>query len=102
MVVSNGDALTGVPDATTKLPAEFQIDYMKTATFTGVAPGRAADVGAGQPQPAGRDGGARRHRRRAQGSRDDAGGRGAGRGDHGRRGHRRSPAASGRGCSAAA
>jgi beta-glucanase (GH16 family) len=38
MVVSNGDALTGVPDASTKLPAEFEIDYMKTATFTGVAP----------------------------------------------------------------
>jgi beta-glucanase (GH16 family) len=38
MVVSNGDALTGVPDATTKLPAEFQIDYVRTATFTGVAP----------------------------------------------------------------
>ena len=38
MIVSNGDALTGVPDATTKLPAEFQIDYVKTATFTGVPP----------------------------------------------------------------
>jgi beta-glucanase (GH16 family) len=38
LVVSNGDALTGVPDATTKLPAEFEIDYVKTATFTGVAP----------------------------------------------------------------
>jgi beta-glucanase (GH16 family) len=38
LVVSNGDALTGLPDASTKLPAEFEIDYLKTATFTGVAP----------------------------------------------------------------
>jgi beta-glucanase (GH16 family) len=38
LVVSNGDALTGVPDAATKLPAEFEIDYVKTAAFTGVAP----------------------------------------------------------------
>ena len=38
LVVSNGDALTGVPDASTVLPAEFEIDYFKTASFTGVAP----------------------------------------------------------------
>lgn len=38
MVVSNGDALTGVPDATTTLPAEFQIDYVKVSSFTGVTP----------------------------------------------------------------
>ena len=38
LVVSNGDALTGLPDASTKLPAEFEIDYLKIAAFTGVAP----------------------------------------------------------------
>jgi hypothetical protein len=49
MVVSNGDALTGVPDATTKLPAEFEIDYVKTATYTGTPPAPKATV---QPAPA--------------------------------------------------
>lgn len=38
MVVSNGDALTGVPDAATRLPAEFQIDYVRIFSFTGVEP----------------------------------------------------------------
>lgn len=38
LVVSNGDALTGVPDASTKLPATFQIDRIKTFSFTGVQP----------------------------------------------------------------
>jgi beta-glucanase (GH16 family) len=38
LVVSNGDALTGVPDASTVLPAEFDIDYLKISTYTGVAP----------------------------------------------------------------
>ncbi len=38
VVVSNGDALTGVPGASTKLPATFQIDWIKSYTFTGVAP----------------------------------------------------------------
>jgi beta-glucanase (GH16 family) len=38
MVVSNGDALTGVPDANTKLPAGFQIDEVKVSSYTGVPP----------------------------------------------------------------
>jgi beta-glucanase (GH16 family) len=38
LVVSNGDALTGVPDASTKLPASFQIDRIKISSYTGVAP----------------------------------------------------------------
>ncbi len=38
MVVSNGDALTGVPDATTRLPASFQIDRVKVSSYTGVPP----------------------------------------------------------------
>jgi beta-glucanase (GH16 family) len=40
LVVSNGDDLTGVPDADTELPAEFQIDSVKVWTWTGVAPKR--------------------------------------------------------------
>ncbi len=44
LVVSNGDALTGVPDATTELPAQFQIDRVKVSSYTGVPPKvRAAD-----------------------------------------------------------
>jgi beta-glucanase (GH16 family) len=38
MVVSNGDTLTGVPDATTKLPASFAIDTVKVSSYTGVPP----------------------------------------------------------------
>jgi beta-glucanase (GH16 family) len=38
LVTSNGDALTGVPDAATKLPATFQIDRIKISSYTGVAP----------------------------------------------------------------
>jgi beta-glucanase (GH16 family) len=38
MVTSNGDALTGVPDASTKLPATFQIDSVKVSSYTGVPP----------------------------------------------------------------
>lgn len=38
LVVSNGDALTGVPDAATKLPARLQIDRIKISSYTGVAP----------------------------------------------------------------
>jgi beta-glucanase (GH16 family) len=62
LVVSNGDALTGVPDAATKLPAEFEIDYLKTATFTGVAPvarattppvSRSRPVASASPAPTG-------------------------------------------------
>jgi beta-glucanase (GH16 family) len=36
MVVSNGDKLTGVPDASTPLPATFRIDSVKISSFTGV------------------------------------------------------------------
>jgi hypothetical protein len=38
LVVSNGDALTGVPDADTKLPARLQIDRIKISSYTGVPP----------------------------------------------------------------
>jgi hypothetical protein len=38
LVVSNGDPLTGVPDATTKLPAQVQIDRIKISTYTGIPP----------------------------------------------------------------
>jgi hypothetical protein len=38
LVVSNGDALTGVPDADTKLPAKLQIDRIKISSYTGVPP----------------------------------------------------------------
>jgi beta-glucanase (GH16 family) len=38
LVVSNGDQLTGVPDADTKLPAAFQIDRVKISAYTGVPP----------------------------------------------------------------
>jgi beta-glucanase (GH16 family) len=38
LVVSNGDELTGVPDETTKLPAQFQIDRVKISSYTGVPP----------------------------------------------------------------
>jgi hypothetical protein len=60
--VSNGDALTGVPDASTKLPAEFEIDYLKTSAFTGVAPvarattapvSRSRPVASASPAPTG-------------------------------------------------
>jgi beta-glucanase (GH16 family) len=62
LVVSNGDALTGVPDASTKLPAEFEIDYLKTSAFTGVAPvarattapvSRSRPVASASPAPTG-------------------------------------------------
>jgi beta-glucanase (GH16 family) len=38
LVMSSGDTLTGLPDATTKLPATFEIDRVKVFTYTGVAP----------------------------------------------------------------
>lgn len=38
LVVSNGDALTGLPDGTTKLPASFLIDRVKVSSYTGVPP----------------------------------------------------------------
>ena len=38
LVLSNGDALTGVPDADTKLPAKLQIDQVKIWSYTGVQP----------------------------------------------------------------
>lgn len=38
LVVSSGDALTGVPDADTKLPASLQIDRIKFSSYTGVPP----------------------------------------------------------------
>ncbi|MFI7585456.1 family 16 glycosylhydrolase [Spongisporangium articulatum] len=38
LVMSNGDQLTGVPDATTKLPATFQIDRVKVSSYTGHPP----------------------------------------------------------------
>jgi beta-glucanase (GH16 family) len=38
IVVSNGDKLTGVPNAATKLPARLQIDRVKVSTYTGVPP----------------------------------------------------------------
>jgi hypothetical protein len=44
IVVSNGDALTGVPDAHTALPAQFQIDRVKVSSYTGVPP-RAGSTG---------------------------------------------------------
>jgi beta-glucanase (GH16 family) len=46
LVTSNGDTLTGVPDAATTLPATFQIDEMKIYKYTGIAPaaGTTADI----------------------------------------------------------
>jgi beta-glucanase (GH16 family) len=38
IVMSNGDQLTGVPDASTTLPARFQIDSVKVSSYTGVPP----------------------------------------------------------------
>jgi beta-glucanase (GH16 family) len=38
LVVSNGDALAGVPSAGTKLPARLQIDRIKISSYTGVPP----------------------------------------------------------------
>jgi beta-glucanase (GH16 family) len=38
IVVSNGDKLTGVPNAATKLPARLQVDRVKVSSYTGVAP----------------------------------------------------------------
>jgi beta-glucanase (GH16 family) len=38
ITVSNGDALTGVPDATTVLPAQLQVDRVKVYSYTGVPP----------------------------------------------------------------
>ena len=38
ILVSNGDALTGVPDASTTLPARLQIDRVKVWSYTGVPP----------------------------------------------------------------
>jgi hypothetical protein len=38
LVVSNGDVLTGVPDASTRLPAALQIDRIKIWSYTGVPP----------------------------------------------------------------
>jgi beta-glucanase (GH16 family) len=38
IVVSNGDKLTGVPNAATKLPARLQIDRVKVSSYTGVPP----------------------------------------------------------------
>jgi beta-glucanase (GH16 family) len=38
LVTSNGDALTGIPDAATTLPATFQIDSMKIYKYTGLQP----------------------------------------------------------------
>jgi beta-glucanase (GH16 family) len=38
IVVSNGDKLTGVPNAATKLPARLQIDRVKISSYTGVPP----------------------------------------------------------------
>jgi beta-glucanase (GH16 family) len=59
LVVSTGDALTGVPDDATRLPAEFQIDHIKVAAFTGVAPVvRPTPVVSG-PSPGATDGTAR-------------------------------------------
>ena len=54
LVVSNGDALTGVPDATTQLPAAFQIDRVKVSSYTGVPPKAHAATsprGTGVPTP---------------------------------------------------
>jgi beta-glucanase (GH16 family) len=38
LVTDSGDTLTGVPDATTTLPATFQVDSMKIYKYTGVEP----------------------------------------------------------------
>lgn len=38
LVVSNGDALTGVPSAKTKLPVKLEIDRIKISSYTGVPP----------------------------------------------------------------
>jgi beta-glucanase (GH16 family) len=54
LVVSNGDQLTGVPDPSTELPAEFQIDRVKVSSYTGVPPKeRAEDVAPGRSRVAG-------------------------------------------------
>ncbi len=37
LVVSNGDALTGVPATSTRLPAQFQVDSVRVWRYTGLA-----------------------------------------------------------------
>ena len=54
LVVSNGDALTGVPDASTTLPAEFQIDWVRVSTY--LPGGGAVTTPAGAGTPANRTG----------------------------------------------
>lgn len=41
-VVSNGDNLTGLPDASTPLPAQFQIDSLKVSSYAGPGAGAPA------------------------------------------------------------
>jgi hypothetical protein len=41
-VVSNGDNLTGLPDASTPLPAQFQIDSLKVSGYAGPGAGAPA------------------------------------------------------------
>jgi beta-glucanase (GH16 family) len=52
IVVSNGDALTGVPDSTTKLPAKLQIDRVKVYSYTGIPP-KAQVIATATPTPTG-------------------------------------------------
>jgi beta-glucanase (GH16 family) len=52
IVVSNGDALTGVPDSSTKLPAKLQVDSVKVWTYTGVPP-KAQVIPTATPTPTG-------------------------------------------------
>ena len=51
LVVSNGDRLTGVPDASTKLPAEFQVDYVRVSRWTGSTAAPPLPTAAPTPSP---------------------------------------------------
>jgi hypothetical protein len=51
LVTDSGDDLTGVPDATTRLPVTFQIDSMKIYKYTGVAPPPGTPLTTATPTP---------------------------------------------------
>lgn len=50
LVVSSGDALTGVPDGSTALPASFRIDRVRVSSYTGVRP-KVRPTARAQPTP---------------------------------------------------
>jgi beta-glucanase (GH16 family) len=51
LVLTSGDALTGVPDADTKLPARLQIERITVSSYTGVPPKARAVTVTPSPSP---------------------------------------------------